>query len=76
MIIVGDAANYSVGDVISIYQNKDAAIIDDKGRTYLGEDYGSGDPHVLQQYSKVTAKNANTIEMTKMLSKARAVSSR
>ena len=60
-IIVGDAANYSVGDVISIYQNKDAAIIDDKGRTYLGEDYGSGDPHVLQQYSKVTAKNANTL---------------
>src|SRR5439155_15106866 len=36
-ITVSDASNYAVNDYVSVYQNRDSAIIDDKGYTWLGE---------------------------------------
>jgi Pectate lyase superfamily protein len=60
-ITVSSATSYNVNDYIAIYQNKDSAIIDDKNLGYLGEDFGSGDVHVKQQYSKITAKSGNTL---------------
>jgi hypothetical protein len=39
-ITVSDASSYAVNDYIAIYQNKEDAIVDDKGLTYLGEDCG------------------------------------
>jgi hypothetical protein len=60
-ITVSSATSYNVNDYISIYQDKDPAIIDDKNLDWLGEDGGGGDAHVMQQYTRVTAKNGNTL---------------
>jgi hypothetical protein len=64
-ITLGSATGYSASDYISIYQSKDSAVIDDKGLKYLGEDCGSSctDPHVMQQYSKITAVSGNTLSI-------------
>ena len=60
-ITVSSSSGYATNDFISIYQDEDSAIIDDKNCTWLGEDYGSGDPHVMQQYSQITAINGNVL---------------
>jgi hypothetical protein len=61
-LTVSDATGYAVGDYISIYQNRDPAVIDDKGYGWLGEDCGScSDRHVMQQYAKVAAKSGSTL---------------
>jgi hypothetical protein len=60
-LTVSNASSYAVNDYISIYQNEDSAVIDGRGLDYLGEDSGSGDQHVKQQYAKITAKSSNTL---------------
>ena len=60
-ITVSSASGYDVNDFISIYQNEDPAIINDKNLDYLGESTNGGDPHVKQQYSRITAKSGNTL---------------
>jgi hypothetical protein len=60
-ITVSSATSYNVNDYIAIYQDKDPAVIDDKNLDWLGEDFGSGDAHVKQQYSKIIAKSGNTL---------------
>jgi hypothetical protein len=61
IVTVSSTSTYAVNDIISIYQNKDTAVIDDKNLDYLGEDSGSGDPHVMAMYAKITAKNGNDL---------------
>src|SRR3989449_11121543 len=59
-LTLSDASIYNVGDWISVYQNTDSHDIS-VSELFLGEDASSGDPHVFQQYSQVTAKNGNTL---------------
>jgi len=60
-ITVSSATAYNVNDYISIYQDKDSALIDDKGYGWLGEDSGSSETHAKAQYAKIIAKSGNTL---------------
>jgi hypothetical protein len=65
VLTILSTTNYAVGDVIAIYQNKDAALIDDKGLDYLGEDQdGTQDAHAFQQYATITAINGNDVTIS------------
>jgi hypothetical protein len=68
-ITLSDASNYSVGNVISIFQNNDSAVVSSKGYGWLGEDDGTGE-RVLQQYSTITGKNGNVLTIDPPLSYA------
>ena len=59
-LTLSSVVGLSTGDYICVYQNKDAAAIDDKGYTWLGEDSGP-DPHVWAQYTKITNIAGNVI---------------
>ena len=62
-LTLSDASIYNVGDWISVYQNTDPNDIS-TWESWQGEDGGSGDVHVFQQYKQVTAKSGNTLTIS------------
>src|SRR5213594_1962075 len=62
-LTLSDASSYAVNDWISVYQNTDSNDIS-VWESYLGEDASSGDPHVFQQYTRVTGKNGNVLTIS------------
>ena len=68
-ITLSDASNYNVGNVISIFQDNDSAVISSKGYGWLGEDDGTGQ-RVLQQYSTITNKEGNVLTIDPPISYA------
>lgn len=65
-LTVSNASIYNVNDWISVYQNADPALIDDKNENYQGEDCGAScaDPHVFQQYTRVIGKTGNVLTIS------------
>src|SRR5262249_57794270 len=61
-LTLSSVAGLSTGDYICAYQNKDAAAIDDKGYTGLGEDPGP-DPHARAQCTTHSNHAGNLITM-------------
>src|SRR2546422_712503 len=62
-LTLSDASSYAVNDWILVYQNTDSNDIS-VWESYLGEDASSGDPHVFQQYTRVTGKNGNVLTIS------------